>query len=187
MSYVLQMLGRELITDFASFFADDLPSLGPCRDIAQLEQEVRRHPDCPDHHLQLGLLHMQQMSFQLAVDRFAAALQLAGDSRQARIALILAHLRLGDDDCAIEQLHNALKTHGLDPRLCFALAFCHERAGDVNAALNHYQKVLQLDQGYSPARYRLAAIFLRLAQLEKAVEQYEILRTDHPGSVFILV
>ena len=47
MSYVLQMLGRELITDFAEFFADDLPCLADCHDIAQLDQEVRRHPECP--------------------------------------------------------------------------------------------------------------------------------------------
>ncbi len=187
MSYVLQMLGRELITDFADFFADDLPRLDSPDDIDQLDQEVRRHPECPDHHLQLGLLHMQQMSFQLAAEQFAAALRLAGDSRQAHLALLLAFLRLGNDDQAIEQLRNALKTLGPDPRLCFALAFCHERAGDVNAAINHYQKVLELDQGYSPARYRLAAIFLRLNQFDRAIEQYEILRTDHPGSVFVLV
>ncbi len=187
MSYVLQMLGRELITDFADFFADDLPPLAASDDITQLDREVRRHPECPDHHLQLGMLHMQQMSFQLAAEQFAAALRLAGDSRQAHLALVLAYLRLGDDDRAIEQLHNALKTFGPDPRLCFALAFFHERAGDVNAAINHYQKVLEPDQAYSPPRYRLAAIFLRLSQFDRTIEHYEILRADHPGSVFILV
>lgn len=187
MSYVLQILGRELITDFAKFFADDLPRLDGGEDIDQLDQEVRRRPNCPDCHLQLGLLYMRQRSFQLAADQFAAALRLANDSRQAHLALVLAHLQLGNDDQAIEQLHNALKTFGPDPRICFALAFCHERAGDVNAAINHYQKVLEFDQGYSSARYRLAAIFLRLNQFEGAIEQYEILRTDHPGSVFVLV
>ncbi len=187
MSYVLQILGRELITDFDKFFADDLPPLDGSDDIDQLDQEVHSHPDCPDHHIQLGLLHMRQRSFQLAADQFAAALRLAGDSRQIHLALAWALLRLGNDDQAIEQLHNTLKALGPDPRLCFALAFCHERAGDVNAAINHYQKVLELDQGYSPARYRLAAIFLRLNQFDRTIEQYEILRNDHPGSVFVLV
>ena len=187
MSYILRMLGRELIGDFASFFADDLPRLGSCEDIDQLDQQIRREPESSDLHLQLGMLHMRKRSFQLAVDHFATALELDGDSRQATFALILAHLQLGDDDHAIVQLHNALKSLGPEPRLCFALAFCHERTGDVNAALNHYLKVLELDQAYSPARYRLAAIFLRLNQLDRAIDQYEILRTDHPGSVFVLV
>jgi tetratricopeptide (TPR) repeat protein len=103
------------------------------------------------------------------------------------LALVWALLRLGNDDQAVEQLHKILKTFGPDPKICFALAFYHERAGNANAAINHYEKVLQVDQSFYRSRFRLAAIFLRLNQFDRAIEQYEILRSDNPGSVFVLV
>ena len=107
--------------------------------------------------------------------------------RQAHLALILAQIQLGHDDQAIAQLRNALQSHGPDPQVCFTLAFCHERAGDVNAAVGGYQQVLQLDQIHSAARYRLAAIELRQSRFAQAIEHYRALRTNDPGSVFVLM
>ena len=187
MSDVYQMLGRGLITNFGVFFADELPEPLVCDNIDQLSRQLRRHSDSFDLHLQIAMQYLQQRSHRLAAQHFAAALRLQGDCRQARLGLISAHIQLGNDQQAIEQLHNALEIHGPDPRLCFALAFCHERAGDVNAAVGNYQKVLELDQANSAARYRLAAICLCRNHLEGAIEQYEILRTDEPGCVFLLM
>ena len=187
MSDIFQMLGRGLITNFSGFFADELPAPSPDDNIDQLIQQLRQDSDSGQLHLQIGMLYMDRRSYQQAVHHFTQALAIQPDFRQAHLALVLALVQLGHDDQAITQLRNALKIHGPDPQLCFTLAFCHERAGDVNAAVGGYQQVLQLDQIHSAARYRLAAIELRQSRFAQAIEHYEALRTNDPGSVFVLM
>ena len=186
MSDMLQMLGRGLIRNLADFFSDDIPWPSQNDTIEQLNRQLQKDPEVPDLHLQIGLLYLRQMSFQQAIKYLNWALHLKPDYRPARLALILAYAQLSNDDHAIEQLHSALQVHGPDPQLCFVLAFCHERAGDVNAAVHQYRRVLELDQAYSAARYRLAAIALHQGRFEDTAEQYEIILTDDPGSVFLL-
>ena len=187
MSDVFQMLGRGLVTNFSDFFADELPAPSPDDNIDQLLRQLRRDSDSAQLHLQIGLLYMSQRSYQQATGHFTQALELQPDFRQAHLALILAYVQLGNDDQAVQQLRNACQIHGPDPKLFFTLAFCHERAGDVNAAVHSYQRVLELDQAHSAARYRLAAIDLRQSRFDQAIEHYEVLRTDDPGSVFVLM
>ncbi len=187
MSYILRILGRELITDFQAFLAERLFQPSSSDDLAFLERQILSEPKSFELHLTLGMLHVRELSFGKSLEHFGKALEIEPDSEQARLGQVLAYLRLADDDRAIQCFHDTLTQHGPDPQICFGLAFCHERAGDVNAAINHYQKVLQIDPAYCPARYRLAAPLLRMNQLEKVIEQYEAIRSEDPGSVFVLV
>ena len=187
MSDIFQMLGRGLITNFSGLFADELPTPSPHDNIDQLIQQLCQDSGSAQLHLQIGMLYMHRRSYQQAVHHFTQALALQPDFRQAHLALILARIQLGHDDQAIAQLRSALQSHGPDPQLCFTLAFCHERAGDVNAAVGSYQQVLQLDQVHAPAHYRLAAVDLRQSRFTQAIEHYQALSTDDPGSIFVLM
>ncbi|NIA06705.1 MAG: tetratricopeptide repeat protein [Actinobacteria bacterium] len=187
MSDIFQMLGRGLITNFNDLFADELPAPSPDANIDQLIQQLAQDSDSAQLHLQIGMLYMDRRSYQQAVNHFTQALALQPDFRQAQLGLIFARIQLGHDDQAIVQIRSAIHIHGPDPQLCFTLAFCHERAGDVNAAVGGYQQVLQLDQIHSAARYRLAAIELRQSRFTQAIEHYQELHTNDPGSVFVLM
>ena len=69
----------------------------------------------------------------------------------------------------------------------YALGYCYERLGKESQAIEFYQDCLKFKSYLQLPAQRLAAIYFKNGQLEKTIEQYEILKNEYPDDISTLV
>ncbi len=88
----------------------------------------------------------------------------------ARLALIHALLKLGENKAALNAAQEALTVMPSDLRVLDAAGVAQEAAGEVNQAVSTYNKLSSLQPQAVHPLYRLAALYLRQKDTEKAIE-----------------
>ena len=69
----------------------------------------------------------------------------------------------------------------------YALGHCYERLGKESGAVEFYQDCLKFKNYLQLPRQRLAAIYFKNGQLEKTIQEYELLKDEYPDDISTLL
>jgi len=104
--------------------------------------------------------------------------------RLASAAICLSKNQLNQ---ALEELHSVYMRQPNNTTALYALGHCCERLGKEPEAVEFYQDCLKFKSYLPLPRQRLAAIYFKNGQLEKAIRQYELLKDEYPDDISALL
>ncbi len=104
--------------------------------------------------------------------------------RLASAAICLYENRLQK---AIEELNSVYLRQPNNTMALYALGHCFERLGKEAQAIEFYQDCLKFKNYLQLPRQRLAAIYFKNGQLEKTIQEYELLKNEYPDDISTLV
>jgi tetratricopeptide (TPR) repeat protein len=100
--------------------------------------------------------------------------------RLAAAAVCIYHNDLAG---AIEQARSVYVRQPNNTMGLYLLGYCHERLGQDAEAMEFYQDCLKFKRHLQLPRQRMAAILLRKGRLDKAIEEYLALTSEHPDDI----
>lgn len=106
---------------------------------------------------------------------------------QGRMAAAAICLRKNKLSEAIEELNSVYMRQPNNTMALYALGHCYERIGKEAQAVEFYQDCLKFKNYLQLPAQRLAAIYFKNGQLEKTVQQYELLKQQYPDDISTLV
>ena len=182
MSYLLEILGRGLLSELGAAFRTLLHD-EDALSISQLETCVEQNPDDIESHRKLGIRLLADQQYGRAREMFQAALQLDSTDQVCHIGLACALDELGLTRTAAEQLRKVLQHHPENGPGWFVLGFCQEKLGDINDAIVSDESALDNTPQLRNAHERLAAVYLKLDNAGMAITHYEHLCWCDPGDL----
>jgi len=178
MSGLLEILGRAVNIEIAELIWHWLDTVVP-----------RRHASLAGqyHQLQQILelienrkLHTAEEQLRIYLFQYPACVY----GRMAAAALALQDSRLRE---AITQLDSVYFRQPNNTMALYALGHCYERLGYEPQAVEFYQDCLKFKSYLQLPAQRLAAIYFKNGQIEKAIQQYKLLRSEYPGDLATLL
>lgn len=182
MSYLLEILGRGLLSELAAAFRDVLADDAPVP-TSVLRATARRHPGRSGAQRTLGIRLLREQQPEAAIEAFEAALASAPDDDASRIGIACGLDASGRTAEALALIESFVDYECREPHIYFAVGFCHEKLGAVERALTAYEQALELAPELRNAHERLAAIYLRRDEPKPALAHYEHLCWCDPGDL----
>lgn len=106
---------------------------------------------------------------------------------RGRMAAAAICLHNGQLQNAIEELNSVYLRRPSNTMALYALGHCCERLGREAQAVEFYQDCLKFKNYLQLPRQRLAAIYFKNGQLEKTIQEYELLKNEYPDDISTLV
>ena len=179
MSRLLEIFGRAITIDTADLIWNWL-------DVSQRRTEADR--DYPQYH---ELDKVIELARDAKPDAAQQQLRLylfenpsCTHGRLAAAALSLHNNQLHE---AIEELNSVYLRQPTNTLALYALGHCYERLGKESQAVEFYQDCLKFKNYLQLPAQRLAAIYFKNRQLEKTIQQYELLKNQYPDDISTLV
>ena len=88
---------------------------------------------------------------------------------------------------AIELLENIYSQQPSNTMALYALGYCYECSGEDSKAVQFYQDCLKFKNHLQLPRQRMAAIYFKAGRLDKAINEYESLTTEHREDISSMV
>jgi tetratricopeptide (TPR) repeat protein len=104
--------------------------------------------------------------------------------RMAAAAVCLLQNELKE---AIEQAQSVYLRQPANTMALYVMGYCYERLGKIEQALEFYQDCVKFKSFLQLPRQRMAAIYLKEGQLDRAVKEYEILTSEHPDDISSII
>ncbi len=123
----------------------------------------------------------------IAADQLRLYLFENPDCPRGRMASAAIFISMGRLQDAIEQLNSVYLRQPSNTMALYALGHCYERLAKLPQAIEFYQDCLKFKNYLQLPRQRLAAIYFKNNQLEKATSEYELLRSEYPDDLWTLV
>jgi tetratricopeptide (TPR) repeat protein len=186
MSYLLEALGRGLLTNLRSAFENQLPHTAE-DELPDLQARAAASPSSKDLAMRLGMACLREARLSRAREAFERATELDKTSTQPLLGLASVYDELGQVPRALDYLRQAQARDPGDAAVVFAIAFSLERLDRVAEAKAAYQQAIDLCPQLRNAYERLAAIALQERNCAEAVIQYERLVEMEPGDLEALL
>jgi len=106
---------------------------------------------------------------------------------RGRLAAAAICLHNNQLDNAAEELNSVYLRQPNNTMALYALGHCYERLGKESQAVEFYQDCLKFKNYLQLPRQRLAAIYFKNGQLEKTIQEYELLKNEYPDDISALV
>jgi len=178
MSKLLEIFGRAITVDTANLIWHWLDAVRP------REAEV----DLPQYQQLNNIIELMGDGKAEAAEEQARLYLFDNPSctrgRMAAGAMCLSKNRLQN---AIEELNSVYLRQPNNTMALYALGHCYERLGKESEAVEFYQDCLKFKNYLQLPRQRLAAIYFKNRQFEKAVQEYELLKNEYPDDVSSLL
>ncbi|HLB73366.1 MAG TPA: tetratricopeptide repeat protein, partial [Sedimentisphaerales bacterium] len=178
MSSLLEILGRAIAIDVADLMWHWLNTVKLPKD---LDESPKR-----DHLSRIieliGDLKLDTAAEQLRLYLFENPSCVFG--RMAAAAICLRNNQIEE---AIEELNSVYMRQPNNTMALYALGHCYERLGKQSQAVEFYQDCLKFKNYLQLPALRLGAIYFKDRRVEKAIEQYELLKTEYPDDITALV
>ncbi|UCG50129.1 MAG: tetratricopeptide repeat protein [Phycisphaerales bacterium] len=178
MSRLLEIFGRAITVDTAELIWHWLNALPPPADAAESQQ---------DQQLAGVIELMGEMKQEAARRQLTLYLFEKPTCIRGRMAAAAFCLHENQPKEAISELNSVYLRQPGNTMALYALGHCYERLGAESQALEFYQDCLKFKNYLQLPAQRLAAIYLKNAQFEKTIQQYELLKTEYPGDISTLV
>jgi tetratricopeptide (TPR) repeat protein len=104
-----------------------------------------------------------------------------------RLAAAALCISKGRIDEAVAELNSVYCRQPSNTMALYALGHCYELKGCEADAVAFYQDCLKFKGYLQLPRQRLAAIFFKNGQIEKAIQEYQLLKKDNPDDIPVLV
>jgi tetratricopeptide (TPR) repeat protein len=178
MSQLLEILGRAITIDIADLIWHWLNAAELPKD----DSQSTRYGQLNKAIELMGLRKLDAAAEQMRMYLFENPSCTYGRLTAAAICLYNNHMQE-----AIKELNSVYLRQPNNTMALYALGYCYERLGKESQAIEFYQDCLKF-KGYLqlPAQ-RLSAIYFKNGQLEKTIEQYEMLKNEYPDDISTLV
>lgn len=178
MSQLLEILGRAITIDTADLIWHWLDTVRTPADSGKSAQYQQLHKvielmansklDAANEQLRLYLFDNPSCVY----------------GRMAAAAICLHNNQI---QSAIEELNSVYVRQPNNTMALYALGYCYERLGKEAQAMEFYQDCLKFKSYLQLPAQRLAAIYFKNGQLEKTIEQYQLLKNEYPDDISTLV
>jgi len=178
MSTLLEILGRAITVDTADLIVSWLDALKISKDNSESAQ-----------YLQLNKIIelLGNGKFDAAQEQIRLYLFENPACTRGRMAAAAVYLQRNQIQNAIEELNSVYLRQPNNTMALYALGHCYERLGKEAQAVEFYQDCLKFKSYLQLPAQRLAAIYFKNGQLEKTIQQYELLKNEYPDDISILV
>jgi tetratricopeptide (TPR) repeat protein len=178
MSRLLEILGRAITVDTAELIWHWLNEVKPPKNDSESEQYQLLNKIIK----LVGDMKLDAAAEQLRLYLFENPSCTRGRLASAAIALHKNQLHE-----AVEELNSVYLRHPNNTMALYALGHCYERLGKESQAVEFYQDCLKFKNYLHLPGQRLAAIYFKNGQLEKTIQEYELLKSEYPGDISTLV
>jgi tetratricopeptide (TPR) repeat protein len=178
MSRLLEILGRAIAFDTADLIWHWLNTVKLPADDA----ESARGEQLSTTIELIGRMKLDAAAEQLRVYLFEHPSCTHG--RLAAAAVCLHQSQLTE---AIRELNSIYLRQPNNTMALYALGYCYERLGKEAQAVEFYQDCLKFKSYLQLPAQRLAAVYFKNRQLERTIEQYELLKSEYPDDISALL
>jgi len=178
MSQLLEILGRAITVDTADLIWHWLNAVKLPVD----DSESPRYSRLNKSVELMGSMKLDAAAEQLRMYLFENPSCIYG--RMAAAAICLHNSQLNE---AIKELNSVYLRQPNNTMALYALGHCYERLGKESQAVEFYQDCLKFKNYLQLPAQRLAAVYFKNNQLEKTIQQYELLKNDCPDDISTLV
>ncbi|HQR50143.1 MAG TPA: tetratricopeptide repeat protein [Methylophilaceae bacterium] len=151
------------------------------RQIEQLESAIRRAPQDPELHYDLGNLLLGQRRPAEAESSFLAALRLAPGHPQILLQLGNARSAQGRYADAVSQFQAALRADPAQPAAHYNLGNALREMGQPEQAAASYRAALKLDPRDADSHNNLGNVLREMGKLDEAIARYREALRLNPG------
>lgn len=106
---------------------------------------------------------------------------------KGEMAAVAICLRKNNMEKAMEHLEQVYRHHPNNTMALYTLGYCYERLAHEEQALEFYQDCLKFKSHLQLPRQRMAAIYLKNGRIDKTIEHYRLLVTEHPEDISSMV
>jgi len=178
MSRLLEIFGRAITVDTADLIWHWLDAVKPQKDDSESAQVLQLNRIIE----LIGDRKTQTAEEQLRLYLFDNPSCVRGRLAAAAICLSKSQLHQAIDELSSVYMRQPSNTMAL-----YALGHCYERLGKEAQAVEFYQDCLKFKNYLHLPRHRLAAIYFKNSQLEKTIQEYELLRNEYPDDISTLI
>ena len=178
MSQLLEILGRAIAVDTADLMLHWLNAVSLLKE----DSESAQYPQ-----LNKIIELMGKMKFDAAQQQLRLYLFENPTCTRGRMAAAALSLHNNQLQKAIEELNSVYLRQPNNTMALYALGHCYERLGKESQAVEFYQDCLKFKNYLQLPAQRLAAIYFKNSQLEKTIQQYELLKDEYPDDISTLV
>ena len=147
--------------------------------IEQYQQIVKLDPNSIDDHMMLGRLYQADNQLAQAEAEEKTAVKLAPDSEEAVMALAMLYDEQGDTTKAAETLV-AVPENSRSAKIYAVLGATYDQQKDYPKAIDAYRHAIELDRDNLDAIRGLADALMNDGQIDKALEQYQVIADANP-------
>jgi tetratricopeptide (TPR) repeat protein len=177
MSQLLEILGRAITVDTAELLWHWLDT-------------VQTHTPAQENSHKLYEIIDQARDNPAKIDKAAEQLRLYLFDNPScvygRMAAAAIHIHENRIEQAVTELNSVYMRQPSNTMALYALGHCYERLGNEAQAVEFYQDCLKFKKYLQLPRQRLAAIYLKNGQLEKTINEYELLKREYPDDIATL-
>lgn len=178
MSAILEIFGRAIKVETADLIWHWLDHCKPSK-----ESRKSAQTDQLDQIITL----LSEMKLDAAQEQLRMYLAKNPSCIRGHMALGAIHLHQNRLAEAVEELNSVYRKQPTNTMALYALGHCHERLGKEPEAAEFYQDCLKFKDYLQLPAQRLAAIYLKNGQLERSIQQYELLKKHYPDDMSALV
>jgi len=178
MSRLLEILGRAITVDTADLIWHWLDEVRTSKDDSESPQYQQ---------LNEIIELVGDMKTDAAVGQLRLYLFENPSCTRGRLASAAIALHKNQLNEAVEELNSVYLRQPNNTMALYALGHCYERLGKESQAIEFYQDCLKFKNYLQLPGQRLAAIYFKNGQLEKTIQEYELLKGEYPGDISTLV
>ncbi len=178
MSRLLEIFGRAIAFDTADLIWHWLNTV-------RLPEDDPPSDRC--EHLRKTIELMSLKKLDAAAEHLRMYLFEYPSCTHGRLAAAAICLYQSQLDEAIKELNSIYFRQPNNTMALYALGYCYERLGQEAQAIEFYQDCLKFKSYLQLPAQRLAAIYFKNNQLEKTIEQYELLKSEYPDDISTLL
>ena len=178
MSRLLEILGRAITVDTADLI---------WHWFGAVKLYEVNHESAKSDHLDKIIALVADMKIEAAQEQLRLYLFDNPSCTHGRLAAAAICLQNNQIDGAIEELNSVYMRQPNNTMALYALGYCYERLGREAEAVQFYQDCLKFTNHLQLPRQRLAAIYFKNGQLEKTIQEYELLAAEYPDDISTLV
>jgi len=178
MSRLLEILGRAITVDTADLIWHWLNEVRTSKDDSE----------SPQYHQLNKIIELTgDMKLDAAAEQLRLYLFENPSCTHGRLASAAIALSKNQLDEAVEELNSVYLRQPNNTMALYALGHCYERLGKESQAVEFYQDCLKFKSYLQLPGQRLAAIYFKNGQLEKTIQEYELLQNEYPDDMSTLV
>ena len=147
--------------------------------IEQYQEIVKLDPASVDDHMMLGRLYQADNQLAQAEVEEKTAVKLAPESEEAVMALAMLYDEQGDATKAAETLV-AVPENSRSAKIYAVLGATYDQQKDYPKAIDAYHHAIELDRDNLDAIRGLADALMNDGQIDKALEQYQVIADANP-------
>ncbi|MHC4691365.1 MAG: tetratricopeptide repeat protein [Planctomycetota bacterium] len=178
MSALLEILGRAITVDTADLITYWLDAVKLPKDDSESAQYQQLNKI-------IGLLGDRKL--EAAREQIRLYLFENPSCTLGRMAATVVLMQKNQIQNAIEELNSVYLRQPNNTMALYALGYCYERLDKEAQAIEFYQDCLKFKRYLQLPAQRLAAIYFKNGQLEKTIQQYELLKNEYPDDISTLV